>query len=113
MQMKQNGTKLSRNDLRTSHKEADIIIANQIIHISTFQPTAVRIICDDTDVFVILMYFYFILEFKFELTMESLRKDRAVINIGDSIEKHKDITLGLLAFHALSGCDTVAGIYGI
>jgi hypothetical protein len=45
--------------------------------------------------------------------MESPVKGRAVIDIGLTVKKHKDIVEEILPAHALSGCDTVACCFGI
>ena len=45
--------------------------------------------------------------------MESPIKGRTVVDIGVTIDKHRDIIPGLLAAHALSGCDTAACSYVI
>ena len=44
--------------------------------------------------------------------MESTSRDRKVIDIQSTAEKHRDIIPYLLASHALSGCDT-AQYWGI
>ena len=44
---------------------------------------------------------------------ESLIKERTVIDIQTTVKKNKDILPGILASHALSGCDTVAACFGI
>ena len=46
-------------------------------------------------------------------TMESPIKDRVVVDIGKTVEKHQNIIPQILAAHALSGCDTVACCFGI
>ena len=54
-----NGHTFPRLDLSTTHEEADIIIAQQAIHISKEDPQSkVRVVSDDTDVFALLVYFY-------------------------------------------------------
>ena len=45
--------------------------------------------------------------------MESPIKERIVIDICATVEKHRAIIPTLLAGHALSGCDTVAVCFGI
>ena len=47
----------TRSDLNTTHEEADIIIAQQLVRCASDART-VTVICDDTDVFVLLLYHY-------------------------------------------------------
>ena len=105
--------KILREDMKTTHEEADNILAQQMV-LNASQPNkGVSVVSDDTDVFVLLLYFYA----KYNLTglviMESPVKDRATIDIRSTLNKNKDIILDLPAAHALSGCDTTACLYGI
>ena len=68
--------------------------------------------CDDTDVFVLLVHFYNALNIASELLMVST-SERNVTNIGATVRKHSDIVQHIFALHALTGCDTVSSIYGI
>ena len=45
--------------------------------------------------------------------MESPIKERIVVDIGKTVEKHIHIIPEILAAHAMSGCDTVACCFGI
>lgn len=45
--------------------------------------------------------------------MEPTQKQRTAIDIKATAEKNVDIVPYLLSAHALSGCDTVASLYGI
>ena len=45
--------------------------------------------------------------------MESPIKERIVIDIGQTVEKHVSFVSELLPTHALTGCDTVACCYGV
>ena len=46
-----------RNDLKTSHEEADIIIIQQVLHAAKNGSKMIKVICDDTDVFILLLNF--------------------------------------------------------
>ena len=51
------GCKLPR--LASTHEEADIIITQQAIHLAKEdEGSLIRIVCDDTDVFALLVYFF-------------------------------------------------------
>jgi hypothetical protein len=73
-------------------------------------------VCDDTDVFVLLVHFY---NSKCEGTnaapmiMSSPVKERTVIDIRATAQAHSDIASELLAIHGISGADTVASLYGL
>ncbi|KAH3835057.1 hypothetical protein DPMN_108395 [Dreissena polymorpha] len=45
--------------------------------------------------------------------MESPVKERAVINIRKTAQKHINIATDVLSAYSISGCDTVAGYFGI
>ena len=46
-----------RHDLKTSHEEADIIIVQQVLKCAQ-DHRKMTVICDDTDVFVLLLFHY-------------------------------------------------------
>ena len=45
--------------------------------------------------------------------MEGSSKSRTLTDIGETAKRHADIGCQLLAAHALTGCDTVACMWGI
>jgi hypothetical protein len=108
------GRTTTRLDLISMQEEADVIITQQAIKLAQENPAAhVRVVCDDTDVFALLMYFYKQEKLSSCITMQSPIKGRSCIDIKESAQKHTQITPQILALHALSGCDTVAATYGI
>jgi hypothetical protein len=64
-------------------------------------------------VFVLLLHFYLEDDLRMSVTMESPIKDRAMVDIGKTVDKHREIIPEILPAHALSGCDTVACCFGI
>ena len=102
-----------RRDMATSQKEADNIIAQQAIMCAKQQPGAVSVIADDTDVFVLLIHHYQNEGLTSAMFMTSPVQQRSTIDIKATVEKHQAIVPGLLAAHALSGCDTVPTYFGI
>ena len=70
----------------------------------------IRILSDDTDVFVLLVYWVWRSSIKGKVQMEKL--DRTVIYINMTVEKLEDKSGLLLGLHAMSGCDTVSYPYG-
>ena len=66
----------------------------------------VSVICDDTDVFALLLHFVAKMKPNGQLCMCFPVKDRAVIDIMQSVKVHTSIVPDLLAIHALTGADT-------
>ena len=107
------GENEKREDLYTSHEEADVIIPQQTMFAVDCGAKCVRVICDDTDVFIILVHFTSLFKPCAKIQMEGTKAERAIIDISKTAEKHKDIASSLLAVHSLSGCDTVPQLFGI
>lgn len=103
----------NREDLYTTHEEADTIIIQQMIAVSRENPEVITIVSDDTDVFVLLLHYYQEYNISTCVLMESPVQERTVVDIGETVKKHSSIISELLAAHALSGCDTVACYFGI
>ena len=104
---------IQRQDLRTSHEEADNIIVQQVIYVAKATRNNISVISDDTDVFLLLMYHYAREELSVDVIMESVVQGRATIDIKSTVNAHKSIIPDILAAHALSGCDTTACYFGI
>lgn len=107
------GVLIVRNDLRTSHEEADVIIPQQVVYAASQGATTITVVCDDTDVFVLLLHYYNLKKITCSLLMQGTSAGRTVIDIAATWKKHSVIVSQLLAAHALSGCDTVAQPYGV
>ena len=108
------GVVIRRADLSTSHEEADNIIVQQVmLSARNNEESDITVISDDTDVFILLLHYYHAGSMKNRITMESPIKERTVIDIGKTAEKHVSFVNELLPAHALTGCDTVACCYGV
>ncbi|KAG0714917.1 hypothetical protein GWK47_013182 [Chionoecetes opilio] len=68
----------------------------------------IRVVCDDTDVFILLIYFYQ----KEKLSCDVVIVSPVVIDIKATAIKHKD-TADSSWYHAISGCDTTSYPFGI
>ena len=91
-----------------------MIMIKQLITAYNEGARCVKVICDDTDVFLLLMYFYYKYKMNCNLLMEGTSGDRTVISIPESVAKlENNVVDSLLAMHALSGCDTVPQLSGI
>ena len=73
----------------------------------------ISVVCDDTDVFLLLLHYYHHKKLSCGLLMEGTSSQRTPIDIAATAKKHANIVQQLLAAHALSGRDTVAYMYGI
>ena len=70
-------------DLITSHEEADVIIVlQQAVELANQGLRCIKVICDDTDVFVLLMYYYHSCKLTCQLLMATCSSStRTVIDI--------------------------------
>ena len=109
------GRRIDRHDLRSTHEEADILIAQYAISLLLLGKS-VRL-CATTYVCVLLVHYYSSMckgSNIAPMITSSPVKERAVIYIRVHVDSaHSDITDDLLAIHALSGADTVAPFHGI
>jgi len=90
-----NGVELQRVDLRTTHKEADVIIVQQVVKLAEDGVSSVKVICDDNDVFVLLIYYYAQAHLTYGLIMCGT-SSRRVIDTKATTEKHATIVDQLL-----------------
>ena len=114
VQVWNNGT-IQREDLKTNHEEADVIIVHHLGRIASgaSDDSYIKVVCDDTDVFFLLIHFYLEKEMTMNVSMESPCAGRTIIDIRQTALKHKHITTYLPAIHALTGCGTVSYLFGI
>lgn len=108
-----NGQVIQRHDLKNNHEEADVIIVHQMLAAAANGARNISIICDDTDVFLLLSYFYSKHNLTINLIMEPTSAGRTVTDIKKTAETHDMILGSVLAAHALSGCDTTSTLFGI
>ena len=106
---------VQRFDLKTTHEEADdhVIIPQQAVALADMVCETINVICDDTDVFVLLAHNFEEESLSVSLIMESTSRSRSSIDIGATVPNHSDIVPQLMAAHAVSGCDTVGCYHGI
>ena len=76
------GVHIKRHDMAKSQEEANVMIVNQVMSAAWQGYKTIHIVCDDTDVFVLLEHFYKTLNIITELLMVPTRsKPRNVANI--------------------------------
>ena len=108
------GRKIPRLDIATTEEEADLIITQQAIHLAKEDvESRVCVLCDDTDVFALLVYFFSRKQLQSSMTMESPIHGRSCIYIKETARQHDAIIPAILPLHALTGCDSVAATYGL
>ncbi len=107
------GLVTNKNDMTNTHEEADVIIVNQMVYAAKRGASNISIICDDTDVFVLLLHFYCKEELNCTVIMQSPIKGRSVIDIRASAAISESESQDLPAMHALSGSDTTSYLFGI
>jgi hypothetical protein len=107
------GVITQRNDIATTHEEADNIIVQQAIRVAVNEQKCVTVLADDTDVYILLLYYYLERGIQIPMVMESPIKERTVVDIHATVEKYQSIIPSMLAGHALTGCDTVAAYFGV
>ena len=64
------GVVVDRIDLKTTHEEADVIIPQQMVYAVSQGAKTIIVICDDTDVFVLLLHYYLLRKLTWCLLME-------------------------------------------
>ena len=101
-----------RTDMRTSHEEADVLIPQQVSHLIRRGIKCLKVICDDTDVFVLLCHFYSEEKWASNVFMESFSADKSLICFKSSVNRHQDIVPYILSAHAF-GCDCVPSLFGV
>ena len=107
------GIKTLSHGMSTTHEETDVIIPQQAINTIEERATCVKVISDDTDVFVSLLHFCIEQSLSTTVFLEGTGSNRNVIDIGKTAEKQKDVVPSLLAAHVLSGCNSVPMLYGL
>lgn len=99
--------------MSVKHEEGDVIIVNQVVRIARETQSIIHVVCDDTDVFILLVHFYASENLHSDIFMVPTRSARSVVNIGATAKENEPIAKHLLSVHALTGCDTTSTLYGI
>ena len=102
---------VGREESMYSHDEADIITISYLLEAVKNGKNIVRVISDDTDVFVLLIFWVWRLQMTTPMQLD--RWCGAILNINESSSFLGAKSLHLLGMHALSGCDTVSYPFGL
>ena len=92
-----------------SHDEADITMIAYVIEAANSDKTVIRVLSDDTCVFVLLVYWRCRKELECKVQMEPW--DGTAFNVNATCDKLGAKSLQLLGMHALNGCDTTSYPY--
>ena len=105
--------KTLRSDLGTGHEDGDNIIIQQTNHMGQ-QDCSINVICEDTDVFILLCHFCYSEEWNAKVFMNGFTKDSSTtISINEAVTKHKSIVPSILDGRALKGCDSFPKLHAI
>lgn len=97
-----------------SYDEAGNIKVQQAIWIDANEKMYVRVLVDDTDVYVLLLHHYLHDGLiKRQWPWRRPFTNRTVIDVPANVDKLGDIIPSMLAGHALTGCDTLGAYFGI
>ena len=99
----------SRDDSAFDHDEADITMISYVVEAAQCGKDVIRVLSDDTDVFVLLIYWVYREEMTSKVQME--RWDGTVLDINATCADLGPQCLQLLGTHAISGCDTTSYPY--
>ena len=95
------GVIIKYHDMKTTHVEADTMIVQQVAEVNAKKVLAVA---DDTDIFVLLLHLCCQgdLPASTSVLMVSPIRGRAVIDINETVDLHRDIIPDLLAAHGFT-----------
>ena len=90
------------------HEEADVTIISYVLQAVGEGKNVVRVFCDDTDVFVLPVFWMWRNQLVDTCQMQIERWDGTVLDINQTCIKLGSKCLQLLGMHALTGCDTTS-----
>ena len=97
---------VGKQQTAVTHEEADVIMAHHMINEAVAGHTPIKVVCDDTDVLVILAHHLHArtssLPSTVKVLMESCGRSPVVIDVNQVVQKHHKIMPNLLAAHALN-----------
>ena len=92
------------------HDEADITMISYLLQECDFNRQVIRILSDDTDVFVLLLYWVYRKSIQVEVQME--RWDGSVWDINATCAQLGSRCLQILGMHYLTGSDATSYLFG-
>ena len=89
-----------------NHEEADVLMVSFMIDAVRYGKKVIRILNDDTDVYIILIFWVRKLSINSLVQLE--KWDRTVLHINNIVAALGDISFQRLGMHIVTGCDTVS-----
>lgn len=108
-----NGVRIRRQDLSSLYDEADYMIPQQVDCIDEEGKAVIKVLSEDTDVFVLLCGHFLERKWSSKIYMDPFSNENKIVSINKSVHSNKKVVPYLIALHALSGCDTVPMLFGI
>ena len=100
----------SRSDGVFAHDEADITMISYLLMAAESGTRVIRILSDDTDVFVLLVYWVY--RHDIQATVQMEKWDGTILDINATCDELGPKCLQLLGMHYLTGSDTTSYLYG-
>ena len=100
----------TRDECAFLHDEADVTMISYVLEAAHSGNRVIRVLSDDTDIFVLLVYWAYRADLRCRVQME--RWDGTVLDINATCTNLGPKCLQLLGMHAISGCDTTSYPYG-
>ena len=102
----------TKDDGAFSHDESRHHHISYVLAAANDGKNAIRVLSDDTDVFVLLVYWTYMYRAKLDCKVQMERWDRTVLDINATCAELGMQCLQLLGMHALTGCDTTSYPHG-
>ena len=83
------GVVITREDLKTTHELADVVVVAQAIYATKDEGKHVVVVACDTDVYILLLYHYHSESLKIPMRLQSMQTGRAFINVSATVLKVK------------------------
>lgn len=100
----------SQNDGLYGHEEADVTVVSYVLQAASDGHKVIRVLSDDTDIFVLLVYWVYKAGITSAVQMENWQG--VVLSVNATCEKLGPKSLQLLGMHFLTGSDTTSYFYG-
>lgn len=101
-----NITMIGRDQAVFTHDEADVTMISYLLQAVEKGKKVVRILSDDKDVFILLVYWCW--KKQLQICVQLEQRDGQILNINATVDRLGPKCLHILGMHALSGCDTVS-----
>ena len=109
-QILENTYTIGKEDCSVKHEEADTIMISYVLKAAKEGKESIRVVSDDTDVFLLLVYWVW--KSDIEMTVQMQKWNGEVLNINSTVKSLGTRCKSILGAHALSGCDTVSYPFG-